>query len=601
MTRFLPPFAVLAAGPTIGVLAAEAEAGALALDLAPLAPGETRELIGGNGALALDAAGRLVRGSAPCCGETVQALIRQRHGAARVETAVAVSFAPSRRLWRGHGQGMRLVEGFVDGALRSGTSRSCHFSNHAFRRLRVVLPVFSSEGRPIVDRLFDGPRSDLAFQVGIEFPFRDAFDGIAPRIPVTFEGRNFALYKREGWDEAVGHILSDPIDLGLLVPPRAKLGLWTTVERLGEAAEKTLPYSWTGSSFVQRHGGVEYAATSRIAALGGESDAALANSSIKGFGERQTGAIPFFTPAMLLIEGEDSRECVVIHGDSIAKGVGSGGPGSDAFGDTQGDAEGNFGLLDAGLYHDARVDFVNLGRGSDGNKYLFDPIASRYRRALRQLAAPTLTVNMNGHNDISQPMPVEGWAGGRTYRAGDAMRLGGRVYACVAGGVSGRDRPAETEIPPLDGDVRWQFVGDGRKGDDYSALLCLSRMAAFNALLKADLPAGRLLGFCITPDSDSAAKDWSGPAQTPRNGWGGADSRRGIVNGHIRRRHPLLGLDGVIDVNTVLEAGYPQETSCWSFAAGRVTVDGTHLNARGNDLARGPVATAVRAALGAPR
>src|SRR6185369_18263 len=256
-------------------------------------------------------------------------------------------------VFRGLSQGMRVatVNLVTGGTSRSRCFRSRHYSCVPFRYFQVALPYFGAFGsNPIADALFTGSQAQLFNQVGFLYPAVNSFTGIPARQAVTFSGLNYNAYDNATFDGSVrGHVWSDIMDAGQIVPAFAPFEFWTTIELPAGVWNNNLPAQRSASNFLPRFLGAVSSTNSQIAALGGASDVALTASSITAVTSAQAGAQVMFTPAMIRIGVDASVKSYVGLGDSLSDGVGEGTDTADTSGDSLGDALGNAGLLDRGL------------------------------------------------------------------------------------------------------------------------------------------------------------------------------------------------------------------------------------------------------------
>lgn len=498
--------------------------------------------------------------------------------------AAGVSYLPSAKVWRGMGQGMSpSVQGF-SGSTIAQTLRSRHDCNVKFRRVRAVFQTFYPAGsNPIADTDF---AEDYNFQVGFEVGYANAVTGLAPRKMFTFSGAETAQY-RSASAPASGYILSDILDLGETVDAGEFFGLWTTVQHVGTSGNNTpatgkLPWQKNASNYINRHVGLVTGSD----LIG--TDAARSASSVTALTTTQTGVGgAYFTPCMLLIETDEAIPCVVALGDSITYGVGEGVAGSGSNGDALGSARGNSGIVERAVVESLGYLCVNLGKGSDGNKFLSTAANWSKRLELLKLANPTHVINANVLNDITPTLSVSGWAATTAYSKWDVVSANGNNYVCVRAGTSGSTSPSGTGSVFVDGGCTWAYLQphpavSGSRGSSIVA----AQMANVNAQIAAALPGIPIIGMTAGPNT-SSTDSWATVAnQTVANYWGDATSRRGLVNALIRQKHPLLGLSAYFDPAQLIENAPSTPDSKWavSGAASYTTNDGTHPNSTGYAL-----------------
>lgn len=485
-------------------------------------------------------------------------------------------------VWRGIGQAMSwAIQGLAAGANWSSTCRSRHYSNVRFRRVRAVLQTAWPQGNnPIVDTNF---ADDYNFQVGFELGYKEATTGIAPRKMFRFSNSTVATYLASA-APSTGYILSDVLDIGRFVEAKEFFGLWTTVENIAHAANK-MPYQRNGTNFLQKYVGIVSSATSNI-----DNNVAETATSVSPSTSTQGGHSHYFTPVMLLIETDSDLPFVVHLSDSIGWGVGEGVAGSGTEGDALGSALGNCGFIDRALYETLGYSSVNLGKGSDGNKYLITPDNWKYRRQLMVLANPTHVINANVHND----MPIgtlANWAASTAYNKYDiaVSSVTQNQYLATKPGTSSTVQPAQLAGAKLDGTVVWEFLqllplAAAARPSGYKAAF----MANVNAQVKDVLPNVDIIIMALTPDA-SSTDSWATAAnQTPTttSGWGDVTSRRHYVNALFKNLYGPLGAKACFDPSIYLEEGYPSETSKWisNGSASYVTNDGAHPNSVGYKL-----------------
>lgn len=483
------------------------------------------------------------------------------------------------QVWRGFNQGMRVdVQGFASGTnVWSRTTRSRHYSNVRFRRVRAVIQCFNITGTPLVDTLFT---NSMNFQVAFEASYTNAVTGIPANRPLFhFSGVPIAQYV-SGSPPATGYLISDVLDLGSYVEAGQFFGLWTTQEIAARSGSDLLPYTRQASNFIQRYTGyVSAANVSRI-----DQDTARNATSVTAHTTTQTGEVNYFTPVMLLVETDEGNVFVAAIGDSITYGVGEGAAGSGTLGDSMGSALGNAGMIDRALYETLGVNVFNLGKGSDRNSYLATANNWQYRRALLTLANPTHVINANVHNDITPTITINGWVTATAYNKWDVVQSAGSMWMAMTSGTSGATAPTGTSAAVWDGAVMWTYIqptpatatprGSGRVVAD---------MANVNAQIKAAVPDAKIIAMRPTPDA-SSTDSWATAAnQTAATNWGDATSRRGLTYSLISQKWGPLQIVNSFDPTVYLEDGYPTQASKWvvNGSANYVTADGTHPNSQG--------------------
>lgn len=505
---------------------------------------------------------------------------------ASASTAGASTGALGNKVWRGMGQAMALaVQGFGGATNWSITTRSRHYSNVRFRRVRAVIQTFYPAGtNPVTDTDFV---DDYNFQVGFEVGYKNALTGIGARKMFTFGGGSQTARYLAASAPSTGCIVSDTLTLDAYVEAKDFFGLWTTIEATGQGANK-IPYTRASSNYLQRFVGYVQNATSNIAA-----DTARSATSITSALTTQGGGNVYFTPCMLLIETDDGRVFGVNMSDSIGYGVGEGTPAGSQNGDGLGSPLGNNGMVDRALFENLGCTSVNLSKGSDGNKFLMTPANSAKRLQLLALANPTHVVNGNVHNDITTASTaITPWTTITNFAQYDTCSANGNDYIAVQPGVgqTGATAPSGLLGGIIDGTVIWSYLcAHAGTSTPRGAVTVLSQMAKFNAMIAAAVPNAKIIGMLPTPDSTSTAQ-WTSvdnagtPTQVANtNGWGGAGSRRSLVAAVMRTLHPALGLTSVFDPSKYLEYNFPTETSLWAFdgTAFHLTPDGTHVGSDG--------------------
>jgi lysophospholipase L1-like esterase len=484
----------------------------------------------------------------------------------------------------------QTVQGFDGGSMWSSMTRSRHYLNRPARYVRFVIPTFNNiavSGSTIKDVLNE---SKFRYQIGVEYPYKKSYSNIPARKPVHFDGSTIVHYAGA---TGPGYIVSDIYDFGKILPAHTFFGLWTTQENaLGAASPaNSLPYQANGcenygpTGFQRFQGGIASDTTSLV-----DAHAVLNQTFIHPYGTLQKGATgSVFTPCMMLVLSDPRTPTFFSIGDSICYGIGEGGTGSGAYGDSMGSALGNAGYVARWIYEVLHYDNVNLGRGSDGYKYLYESSNWIYRQNLLKLANPTHIVMQNSHNDIAAGIgaatllsdaqktyatikailpniPIlqacctpdtlsvqqPAWAPATKYAAGAVVVTvtGSRYtpYRCKTAGISAASGtgPTGTGTAIADGSCVWEYY---------------------------------LLG--------------STSVQRPSAGWGTASSARGKFNDlYVRATDSVLGNAGYIDPNPALEFGYQEgvpktETSIYNATGAPCgySMDGTHPNSYGHYLA----------------
>jgi len=497
--------------------------------------------------------------------------------------------------WRGMNQGMSLdIQGYGGGAAYSMTHRTRHYSNVKFRRVRAVLQCFHTTGTPLVDTNFT---NDYNFQVGFELGYTNAVTGIAPRKMFKFSSSETAQY-RQASPPTNGYIVSDVLDLGRDVSAQEFFGLWTTVEEAtaGTPVAGRIPYTRSATNFLQRYIGHVSANGLTLAQSQIALNTAAAATSVTASTSTQAGASNYFTPIMLLIETDSELPFIAHVSDSIGYGVGEGVAGSGSEGDGVGSAMSNRGFIDRAVYESLGYNSFGMGRGSDGNKYLFTPANWAYRRALLALANPTHVINADVHNDMVT-ITISNWAALTAYAKWDCKIANSNIYICVVAGTSAASGgPSGTGGGVIDGTSLLAYMmPSGGTATPRGAALVLAQMAAVNEQIKAVLPNAPIIAMTVTPDAASTDSWATAGNQTPAasGGWGDSTSRRHFVNEQIRAKNPILQIADYFDPSSVLEDSFPTETSKWvsTGAASYVTNDGTHPNSVGYKLGAATLTT----------
>jgi len=484
----------------------------------------------------------------------------------------------------------QTVQGFVGGETWSSMTRSRHYLNRPARYVRFVIATFNNlpvSGSIIKDVL---NKSTFRYQIGVEYPYNNTYKNIPARKPVTFNG---AMVVRNNSASSSGYILSDIYDFGKTLPKGTFFGLWTTQENaLGTKSPlNSLPYQANGcenygpSEFQRFQGGTGSSTTSLVS-----KNAAFTQTQITPYGSTQEGAnASVFTPCMMLVLSDPTTPAIFSIGDSICYGIGEGGAGSGSYGDSMGSALGNAGYIARWIYEGLYCDNVNLGRGSDGYKYINESANWTYRQNLLKLANPTHVLMQNSHNDFAAGISA-------TALLSDAQKTYARIRAllpnipilqacCTPDTLSVQKPLWAPKTKYAAGDVAITVTGS-----TYTPYRC--KTAGVSAT-SGKGPTG----------NGSAIKDgtcvWeyylvgSTAVQRASNGWGTSSSARGTFNNsYVRASNSALGNAGYIDPNPALEYGYKEgqpktETSIYNVtgAACGYSIEGTHPNSYGHYLA----------------
>lgn len=487
------------------------------------------------------------------------------------------------KAWRGIGQNMRLdVQGFASGVNTwSRTTRSRHYSNVRFKRVRAVIQCFQQTGTPIADTLFE---NSMNFQVAFEAAYANATTGISAGRPMFhFSGSPVGQYI-SGSPPSNGYLISDVLDLPEYVEAGQFFGLWTTQEIAARAGTDVLPWTKSASNFLQRYTG--YVAAANVSRI--DADTARNATSVTAHTSTQTGEVNWFTPCMLLIETDSAAPFVVAIGDSITYGVGEGHAGSGAFGDSIGSQLGNSGIVERSLYENLEYNAVNMGKGGDRNEYLATASNWQYRRALLALANPTHVINANIHNDLTPAIGVTGWAPATPYAKYDVTSSVGGDWMALTAGTSGATPPSGTGAAFWDGGVMWAYIiPHPAASTARAAAINLAKMASANTQIKEAVPNAKILAMLPTPDASSSDNWATAGNQTVTVNYGNSLSRRGYVIGNIMANWGPLQLSGYFDPNQYVEDSWPTQTSKWvsNGVARLATYDGTHPNSSGYNLA----------------
>jgi len=378
------------------------------------------------------------------------------------------------------------------------------------------------------------------------------------------------------------------------LPAGTFFGLWTTQENaLGPSSPaNSLPYQANGcenygpAGFKRFQGGSASDTVSLV-----DTHAAFNQSFVHPYGSLQEGATgSVFTPCMMLVLSDPGTPTIFSIGDSICYGIGEGGNGSGSYGDSMGSALGNAGYVARWVYEVLHYDNVNMGRGSDGYKYLNNSANWIYRQNLLKLANPTHIVMQNSHNDFA--------SGASTATVFDNAQ---KTYATV--------KEILPNVPILQACCTPDTLSVSKPlwapNTKYAAGAVVVTVTASKATPYYCKTAGVSAHSGNGPTgTGSAIEDgscvWeyylggSTAVQRPSSSeWGGSSSPRGTFNDrYVRATGSLLGNAGYIDPNPALEFEYQEgmpttETSIYKATGAPCgySMDGTHPNSYGHYLA----------------
>lgn len=487
---------------------------------------------------------------------------------------------------RAMGQGMQSsIVGKNGGANIAVLNRTKHYSNVPFRFFRLVIPVFEIIGAPLVDTLLSGTSSVIYFQYGFEYPYAAAVTGIGPRIPVRFQGAKFVKF--DAATQVLGYLISDRIDAGRIIPAGSAnpFGLWGALELPAGVYSNALPYMITGTNFNERWGGQVFSGSSLIAGAGGGADDALLATSITKLGTTQSGVSGQFLPAFMLIECNENVKSVGALGDSITQGNNEGGAGSSTFGDSMGSALSNNGWLMRGIFETAGLNGFNLGKGSDGYKYISTLANWTFRQQLLALANPTHVIDAYGLNDVSAAITINGWASATPYTTPICVSSSSNLYMLEGSGTSGGVAPTGVGPTVSDGTLTWRYLGalPGTANPRGWGLI-FAQMALVHDRIAVLVPRAKRLKTKVTPDNTSTDTFTLLANSTASTGWGDGTTRYGLLNAQIGALNSRLGLTDFIDGNLLIESATPGIWITDQATANYVQTDHSHPNSRGHSL-----------------
>jgi hypothetical protein len=417
----------------------------------------------------------------------------------RLTTAAARQGGGGEAVYAATGTGLRAdnVLSSTGAAQWAATVKTGHYAPYAFDRIKIAIPLWFYTGviETLIPEAYD-------FQCALEFPFVQSLTGLGARKPFLFSG--VETYSHNGLEPPLAYAVSDELLVGQTVAANTKFGLHTTHEcvagRSGGVTNKLIISGLGNSSFINRFEGQTTATSSLIA-----SNYANTGASYSAFTAAQSGVSFPLTPCMILIPHPQDAERWVILDNSIGAGVGEGSGGSGTFGDVRGDQFGNAGYASRWLYGKGKS-YVNLSKGSDGDKFRSLSGAMKYRLQGIALANPTHIMTGNPHNDISGGVSgVTGWAANTVY-AKYAVKLAGgsRYYMARTGGTSGSTAPVGTGKGIVDGTVVWDYIGTRVNGgqSDLAASVVGLAMATVDQI-RAVVPTAKILPATCTPDAAS--------------------------------------------------------------------------------------------------
>jgi hypothetical protein len=508
---------------------------------------------------------------------------------------------PPGKVWRGMGQAMRTVQGNWGTTNRSAVYRMPVYSPVPFRRYRLIYPTFftTTTGSPnLTDGLLSGIQSFIRYTAGFEYPFTQAFTGLAARQVVRFNGgSDHADYSKSTWDANFGYIISDIMDAGQTIPARTAFGIWTGCELGAGPYSDSLPYSKSFFDLTsERYIGADVS-TGQITIAGGQAtNWAHSNTTITG----NPGKL--MTPLAMLIEVDDTTECAIIIGDSQGYGLNEGNMTTpEVEGDRYGDPFGNMGTYDRGMWanYPLRL-FVNLSQPGDGAKYHVTDDHLKYRLQIAALCNPTHFIDGLGFNEFSDFTQVGLWAASTAYIKGDTVltpltgfpnaTTGGAIYVCQQAGNS-----ASSGIGPrgggrgiADNTCVWDFVSRDQTPESLRVWKQLGRKIEIHNKIRAQVLGAKRYVICVGPGATLGASGGADPAtqQTPLQGWGEVGCRRSIYNHYVRTGLPVVEPNGFFDWTQRVEY-LPDplyETGCWDHngvSYRYVGLDNIHPNSHG--------------------
>lgn len=483
---------------------------------------------------------------------------------------------------RGVSQAMNIAtEGFSGGTgVWSKTHRTAHYLKLPFKRFKIPLPVFYTDGNNY-DALLP---EDYNWQVGFESSLLRSMTGIPARKVVTFDGAGIAQYKFAS-PPSKWYILSDWIELDEVVPAGQVFGFHTTIEAAARTGNSKIPYTRNGSNYFQRYiGAVSANGVSQI-----DANTAITGTSYNATSSSQSGASEYYTPAMMLIETDAGIEFISIVGSSIPAGIGEAGTGSGAYGDTMGSALGNRGFLERGIMENSPHQLA--GQYSKGSQTLIDFLDSSHwkgRRDLLELANPTVVINGLGRNDVAGTQTVVSRAVTTAYNKFDDVRANGvRSYIAMSDGTTS-STTTYTPTGELNSDdtIFWKYIGSFT-GTGTQAPVVIGDMLVVNQQIKTSCPNAKLVGLLPTLGTTSTDNFTTVANQTARTNFDQPDGKRSIVYQLMNSLKSQLGFATLIDVNPAIESGGANTTGKWladGVTPNLVVVEGIHPNSYGHYL-----------------
>lgn len=494
--------------------------------------------------------------------------------------------------WRGFAQGgtsqTLKAAGVLAAGQRGSINRSMHRTPYRTSKLRIVVPLYTTD---LVDsKIRDVPfATAVSYQAGIETSPVLALTGIQPRILAPISGASYGRWEANSSEAlAVFDVVDIAAQIGRYLEADELFAVWLTAQLDVGVSGTLLPSSNNNqSSYIQRYEGSRNVTGDSIAA-----NETLTAISVSAKLAARGGGGGLIRPQMIL--AEMPKTCVSMFG--IGDSVGADqivGSGQTTLTDQSGDARGNKSYFEMAADR-LGVAYVNVSRGSDGNKFLADPALWWGRQASLALANPTCVDLLNGLNDmavaIQSGTDYITWSSGVTLARGKVLYSGttAAVFMVTQDGTAGTSAPAlgtigtavthgTAAIVPL---IAYSGISTS-----VLAAVNFSWIASVAAIVRSKVPTAwiRAMRPLLRADSTDGFVSDGG---TPRTGWGDAQCR-GLLWSMMTNPalFPWLGVDELFDISSSVQTA----ANSGSFrtngtAAYVINADGTHPTDEGHRL-----------------
>lgn len=467
--------------------------------------------------------------------------------------------------WRAHSQGcfpcLAINTGQIGATTRAAATRSMHRAPHRFAKIKVVYPLYTTQLVSSPTRVADVPfPAAVTYQCAIEASPVQALTDLAPRIVLPFDGQPS---KRWPANPTEWLAMTDEFNvadvLGRYIEADELFALHSCIQLdNGVSATNNLPIGLNVSAAqFQRFEGARTSTGDMIAAGDPVSAASYTGYTTLS----RTGVTGTIRPLFFAVEAPKTFISMACHGDSISQDQVVGYGLNPALYDASGDARGNRSWWCMGADRLGAA-YVNLSRGSDGDKFLIDPANWQGRRAALIAANPAVVDNTNGMNDTDAAGNdgTMSWSSGASLPQFAVFQTNSKFYMVTAAGTAGTTAPNDSALGVefAHGTAKLVYLGPrtngGTGGRAWKAYVTFAWKAKVNALIREAVPTAyirNMMPLLKATSTDNFVSD-GGTALTD---YAASLSSRARMRELMQEPalRPWLGCDEVYDVAAATE------------------------------------------------